>query len=253
MKCKPFLCILLCVFTAVTFTCDIPIVSQEPGEVPYRTDHFVIYYDPAMVSFHDIEQFCYRNEERYVQINDYLNVSYDGVIEIFLSDITHDTRLVHGQLQMSYYRFFHPHQGQNIAQVILTQTWGYLPTGALRDGLCYASLFSSGTAFNSFKMNLGSNHTKVVDWEIGCLIEDFCHEGWSGYESEYERAGAFIHYLIHSYGLKKLKKWYRQCVGEDPGSACLKFKEIYLFSLDDAGEEFRDVLRDSNVYAGIFQ
>lgn len=235
-------------FASIIIGCGIPVVTEESTAVPYRTEHFAIYYDPDLLSTAQIETIALRKEEHYARINDYLDADYNGVIEAFLGDtIRNPSANMFGQIYETYSYALDFDDGHEIAHVISFEEWGYAASRALREGIAVAAqYYDTGTAFTTFKRSFhaaGSTRSLNVESMIAELRKDFCDNPWSVTSLEYARAGAFLQFLCSEYGLDRLRTWYRSCIGKNPKSGCSNFPAAYGFSIERAFEGFGEALR----------
>ena len=223
-------------------------VTEEPTAVPYRTEHFVIYYDSDFLSPAQIETVGQRKEAHYGRINDYLDANYNGVIEAFLDDKFDNPHAnTFGQIFETYSYALEWDDGHEIAHVISFEEWGYAGSRALKEGIAVAAqYYDSGNAFSVFKSRFFADSPRArmnIDSTMKHLRENFCGNVWAATAQNYSRAGAFLQFLYSRYGLEKLRKWYRACIGRNPGKCCTFFVTAYEFPIDRAFGEFEDALR----------
>ncbi len=236
------------ILAASILGCRIPVVTEEPTAVPYRTEHFAIYYDPDLLSAAQIETIGLRKEAHYARINDYLEADYNGVIEAFLGDTIENPHANHhAQIYETYSYALEYDDGHEIAHVISIQDWGYVGTSCMAEGIAVAAqYYDTGNAFSDFSGRFSADTPSSVmsiDSTIMHLRQNICGRVWAATTLEYDRAGAFIQFLYSRYGLQKLRKWYRACIGRDPGQSCALFATVYEFPIDHAFEEFEDAIR----------
>ncbi len=228
-------------------SCGIPVVTEEPTAVPYRTEHFAIYYDSDILNPGQIETIARRKEDHYARINDYLDADYNGVIEAFLGDTIQNPRAnTYGQIYETYSYALDFDDGHEIAHVISFAEWGYPGIYALREGIAVASqYYDTGTAFTCFRGLFDADKPTMgasIDSTVAELRRDFCGNQWSVTRLEYKRAGAFLQFLCSEYGLDRLRTWYRSCIGKNPKTGCSNFLTVYGFSIERAFSEFREAL-----------
>jgi len=214
---------LLSVFWALLLfnTCTMPVVSNDPQEGPYRTEHFVIFNYESELGPTELEQIGMRKEKLLQQINDYLGTNYDKVIEVFITDTLESSHASTVEQIYETLDYVLRDDGHEISHIVAIQEWGTIYRSAIREGIAVAaSTHKSGSAFASYKSGFRRSLADAgnsVDTLRNWLEQDIAADQWEGTSAEYSRAGAFIHFLKTQFGIGKVKTWY-QVVDTDQDS-----------------------------------
>ncbi len=203
------------VIAAVLFSalirCDVSVVDSPPGEMPYRTDHFRLYYDTLDLTRLEIEAIALHKESLLVPVTEYLATAVDDTIVTIISDTIswnpHAVRYGETHETPAYAR---DDDGHEIAHVVSFRQWGYSRSPFLVEGVAVAAEdYDGGSATRAYAKDLLSSPSDTLSaYECRELLDGIVH-GDFGYASrEYERAGAFVHYVRATFGVGALRTWY---------------------------------------------
>lgn len=206
---------MLIVIAIGLFRCDLAIVTTEPSSYPYKTKHFIIYYDTSMLTAAQIEYIGTERERLLEHVNGYLHTTYNRTIEIFISDTLvdagADAQINERIRENTSYSF--RDKGHEIAHIISMQEWGYTGFNFLLEGVAEAaSEYKNNSIINIYKGQLNfleNSQQSDLSTEMNKLVDKLSSGEWSKTSYEYDQAGAFIQFLNDTYGLPKVKQWYQ--------------------------------------------
>lgn len=202
---------LVAAFLLSLVRCDIAVVGSQPGEMPYRTEHFRIYYDTLDLTLLEIEAIALHKESLLVHVNEYLATDFDDTIVTIISDTIswwpHAVRYGETHETLAYAR---EDDGHEIAHVVSFRQWGYSNNPFLVEGVAVAAeVHDGGNATRAYaKEKLSSPDDTLSAYEQQELVERILFGDFRYVTSEYKRAGAFVHYVRATFGVEALRSWY---------------------------------------------
>jgi len=225
--------------------CDFVVVENGPHANPYRTEHFVIYYNDALIAPHEIEQIGMKKELLLKLVNEYLGTDFDGTITVFPSDDPS-----HAANTATYETVFYilfTDEGHEMAHVVVTQEWGLSRSSFLKEGIATACEYNhrAGDALQIYS-GMMEQHAFNLDSFAMDLQADIVKDEFKYSGEEYCRAGAFVHYLKQRFGVDLLRTWYQSTIdanGEYYGNT---FEETFEVPLDTAIRDFGEVIAGRN-------
>ncbi|MBN1982373.1 MAG: hypothetical protein JW795_12645 [Chitinivibrionales bacterium] len=244
----------LFLFLFVHIGCDIAVVDNNPETFPYRSRHFIIYYDTSYYTPTDIELIGLRKEKLLKRINSYLETSYDRTVEVIISDVIENTQIESIERICETPLSIENDNGFTLARIITDTELGNPHWRFLSSGIAIASevLPDNVNAFSRFKTMIKESIQQKPGWldTVMTLMKDAIVDSnaFQFTSFEYSRAGAFMHYLKQRFGISALKQWYIPTL---PPSSFPKprrelirsFNEIFRISIDSVITDFSKELQ----------
>lgn len=235
----------LTVFVIAVFFlyCNIEVIDSEQQSSPCRSDHFIVYYDTDRITLVEMELIVYKKELLLNHINSYLNTDYNGVIEVYLTDNITASHACDDELIYETYWYVIDDKGHEIAQVVSIRSWGKSGSPFMREGIAVAcELHNNQTAVDIFRKDLREAlKTSPMDSIMARMKMDIIDYQFFEYTRfEYERAGAFLHYLKSLYGIASVKKIYQSSIALE--NVEQSFVTIFNRSLDSLISDFSHFL-----------
>lgn len=220
--------------------CNLPVLYSDPSDNPYHSEHFTYYYSQKDLSSTQIERIGLRDEQLLKNVNSYLGIGYDRLVEVFISNDDHSPE---DRVCERIYETVHEAQNSNgheIAHVIIDQLWGRSESEVLNGGVTTACETNiEGDAFDNYRSTIvrgdgnGTKYTQVFSRITADLLQIMksCERNEKNTDSKL--IGAFIHFLKVTYGIEKIKVWYQNASADYAGPASDMFSEIFGISLSE--------------------
>lgn len=222
--------------------CTLQVLPYDPGEYPYRTEHFIVYFDRSRFDTRYIESVAAKKERLLDHINAYLRTAYDGIIEVVITDTINTSHATSTERVRETSSYIRDDNGHEIAHIVSIQEWGRTRCSFLSEGTAVACERHDDRrdALQRYRPYARSYiHDRGIP--IDSLMSDMRNDIGPGFDyslHEYIRAGAFFHYLKTHYGLKPLREWYIQTVHVEEESREDAFEAAFGLSLDEAIDAF---------------
>jgi hypothetical protein len=234
-------------------SCDIPVLVNEPTAVPYRTEHFVIYYYDCFLTPSTIENIGIIKERLLESINAYLETDYNRIIEVFITDTVENSYASDEEQVYERVDYVLTDDGHEMAHIVSIQEWGHPLPSFLVEGIAVAAeVRRDGSAFSRYQntiKRMKKNNPDYLEIELERMKICLERNNWYTSYEEYEQAGAFIHFLKAEFGIKKVKDWYQSCIVETgvivPAGT---FSKIFKISLDSVIDKFEYALVSGKAY-----
>lgn len=226
--------------------CTVQVLPYDPAEYPYRTEHFIVYFDQSRFDVRYIESVAAKKERLLDHINKYLNTDYDGVMEVVITDTIDRSHATFSERIRETSSYIREDNGHEIAHVVSLQEWGDSRCSFLTEGTAVACERHDDrrNALERYQLYARSYmHDRQLP--IDSLMTDMKRDITYGFDysyHEYLRAGAFFHFLKTRYGLTPLRQWYIQSIHIDKNERVAAFKAAFGLRLDEAVDTFGQTL-----------
>lgn len=214
-------------------SCDKPMI---PETTSYSTKHFTLYYREGSFSLQYIKNAGEKKERLLRRINNFYQVNYTGHIDTYLfSDGTVSYYVHKDKSCYETAAYLTYDSGHEIIHAVMNQIVGdpnnrFFIEGAAVAGQVYMEEKNPLDYF--LKRHVIDNIESDIYIKIGergsFSLDDY----------DYSLAGAFVYYLIHSYGVELFKELYRQNLSGNIDSIRVIFFKVYGFPLNDIVKQF---------------
>jgi hypothetical protein len=201
----------------------------------YEIDHFIIYYRETEFSLQEVQRIGHKKERLLDYINRSCGLDYQGTIAAYL--YLYSDEYAYANTEEEIYesrRYVMTDPGHEIVHIVTFEELGYSYSGFFKEGIAvsFELDFENYNAIEHYVRYC--RHIDSVDAETATFYktdmtisrqlgaDDFDYSYYS-----YKRAGAFVKYLIFTFGIDKVKEFYTTSVYNPSSSRPGDFEKIF--------------------------
>jgi hypothetical protein len=224
----------LLIFAILQASCGIEDWDYQPN-ASVQSEHFTLYFDESLFSLQEAQRFIAKKERLLVYITKYLQVDFNGTIEVRTIGRGSTFAYHSGNTQEARW-YLLSDSGHEIVHIVAFKTLSYLSTTLFVEGLAEAACYDeTGSAIQRFR---DLTDRFPLDRPVGALYDPIRIQAISNRSDfsffEYSRAGAFVEHCIETHGIERLKRFYRESYGIAESRRPDLFQECFGVPIDTA-------------------
>ncbi len=237
----------LLIIVAVLFLTCMSTPFKEWEYATHKTEHFTIYFRESEFSLPEVQRIGDKKERLLNYVNQTLGLGYDGSVSAYL--YLEGDEFAYANTEEEIYEsrnYVMTDNGHEVVHIVSFEELGYSQSGFMKEGIA-VSLELDFENYNAIKNYVTyRKHVDSVDisdseWyekyypvSVQLATDDFTYSFYS-----YQRAGAFIKYLMVTYGMDTLLDYYNSTIDNPTSLRSENFEEIFGLSILEAEQQFK--------------
>lgn len=203
-----------------------------------------------MFSPEDIERIGVKNECLLEHVNDYMQTGYNRIIEVIITDTISKSYATKIERVYETPEYALDASGHEIAHIVSFQEWGYTSQSFFQEGIAVSASINpdaknSLVDFKNFLRIKLKKNMVTIEEVMYEMKRDITEDAFNKTGFEYNRTGAFFHYLKINFGMILVKNWYLSTINSDADCNEATFLSIFKRPLDDVINDFSNELTSS--------